>query len=141
MPLLYGEGQKPFIRLQEEIIKETNDLSLFAWIKNSGTVPQQQTHYIHATSPADFKDAGNILTGDNLKFGSDFTMTNKGMRFVQGLSAEGNRKVLALNCCYKDYDHQVGIYLTQHRASLYVRDSPDTLALNQKWDRVLEPDY
>ncbi|KAF2113731.1 hypothetical protein BDV96DRAFT_461546, partial [Lophiotrema nucula] len=31
MPLLYGEGEKAFIRLQEEIIKETTDLSLFAW--------------------------------------------------------------------------------------------------------------
>ncbi|KXH51167.1 HET domain-containing protein [Colletotrichum nymphaeae SA-01] len=30
MPLLYGEGNRAFIRLQEEIIKETNDMSLFA---------------------------------------------------------------------------------------------------------------
>lgn len=28
MPMLYGEGQKAFIRLQEEIAKETNDLTL-----------------------------------------------------------------------------------------------------------------
>jgi len=31
MPLLYGEGKKSFIRLQEEIIKVSNDSSLFAW--------------------------------------------------------------------------------------------------------------
>ncbi|PMD57602.1 HET-domain-containing protein, partial [Hyaloscypha bicolor E] len=31
MPLLYGEGARAFIRLQEEIIKETDDQSLFAW--------------------------------------------------------------------------------------------------------------
>jgi hypothetical protein len=32
MPLLYGEGSsKAFIRLQEEIIKKTEDQSLFAW--------------------------------------------------------------------------------------------------------------
>lgn len=31
VPLLYGEGgSRALIRLQEEIIKETNDLSLFA---------------------------------------------------------------------------------------------------------------
>ncbi|KAJ9616388.1 hypothetical protein H2200_000106 [Cladophialophora chaetospira] len=29
MPLLYGEGQKAFIRLQEEIMKHSNDLSIF----------------------------------------------------------------------------------------------------------------
>jgi hypothetical protein len=31
MPLLYGEGATAFIRLQEEILKISNDQSLFAW--------------------------------------------------------------------------------------------------------------
>lgn len=31
MPLLYGEGRKAFRRLQEEIIKVSNDQSIFAW--------------------------------------------------------------------------------------------------------------
>lgn len=31
MPLLYGEGHKAFLRLQEEIIKSSNDDSIFAW--------------------------------------------------------------------------------------------------------------
>jgi hypothetical protein len=31
MPLLYGEGMKAFIRLQEEILKITDDQSIFAW--------------------------------------------------------------------------------------------------------------
>ncbi|PMD19234.1 HET-domain-containing protein, partial [Hyaloscypha hepaticicola] len=31
MPLLYGEGRKAFARLQEEIIKQSTDHSLFAW--------------------------------------------------------------------------------------------------------------
>lgn len=31
MPLLYGEGVNAFIRLQEEILKVSNDQSLFAW--------------------------------------------------------------------------------------------------------------
>ncbi|EEU34062.1 uncharacterized protein NECHADRAFT_28132, partial [Fusarium vanettenii 77-13-4] len=31
MPLLYGEGSRAFIRLQEEIARSTNDLTLFAW--------------------------------------------------------------------------------------------------------------
>ncbi|KAI9773659.1 MAG: hypothetical protein M1840_006933 [Geoglossum simile] len=31
MPLIYGEGAKAFRRLQEEIIKRNNDLSIFAW--------------------------------------------------------------------------------------------------------------
>lgn len=31
MPLIYGEGEKAFTRLQEEIMKESDDQSLFAW--------------------------------------------------------------------------------------------------------------
>ncbi|OCK72862.1 HET-domain-containing protein, partial [Lepidopterella palustris CBS 459.81] len=31
MAMLYGEGDRAFIRLQEEIIKSTNDQSIFAW--------------------------------------------------------------------------------------------------------------
>jgi Heterokaryon incompatibility protein (HET) len=31
MPLLYGEGNKAFTRLQQEIIKNNNDLSIFGW--------------------------------------------------------------------------------------------------------------
>ena len=31
MPLLYGEGEKAFIRLQEEIMRVSDDQSLFAW--------------------------------------------------------------------------------------------------------------
>ena len=31
LPLLYGEGHRAFIRLQEEILKTTNDHALFIW--------------------------------------------------------------------------------------------------------------
>ena len=31
MPLLYGEGQKAYLRLQEEIIKRSDDQSIFVW--------------------------------------------------------------------------------------------------------------
>lgn len=31
MPLLYGEGDRAFLRLQEEIIRSTADFSIFAW--------------------------------------------------------------------------------------------------------------
>ncbi|KAF2499418.1 hypothetical protein BU16DRAFT_454367, partial [Lophium mytilinum] len=31
MPMLYGEGKKAFVRLQEEILKTSDDHSIFAW--------------------------------------------------------------------------------------------------------------
>ncbi|KAM7192041.1 vegetative incompatibility protein HET-E-1 [Naviculisporaceae sp. PSN 640] len=36
MPLLYGEGDKAFLRLQEEIIKVSGDDSIFAWSPTNG---------------------------------------------------------------------------------------------------------
>lgn len=42
MPLLYGEGGKAFMRLQEEIIKRSNDLSIF-W----NFTPKMQSMYDH----------------------------------------------------------------------------------------------
>lgn len=38
MPLLYGEGAKAFVRLQQEIIRTTNDHTVFCWSRN-GSVP------------------------------------------------------------------------------------------------------
>ncbi|KAH8671533.1 heterokaryon incompatibility protein-domain-containing protein [Xylariales sp. PMI_506] len=31
MPLIYGEGDRAFLRLQEEIMKQSNDLSILSW--------------------------------------------------------------------------------------------------------------
>lgn len=56
MPLLYGEGSKAFMRLQLEIVKSSNDESIFAWkdasLRYSG---------MFAQSPAAFSDSGNII--------------------------------------------------------------------------------
>jgi hypothetical protein len=49
MPMLYGEGERAFIRLQEEIIKHSDDSSIFAWINTHG-----ELRGLLAKSPADF---------------------------------------------------------------------------------------
>lgn len=54
LPLLYGEGEHAFLRLQEEIIRTRNDLSIFAWIRPSRTFTNSQ-HSILALSPQDFR--------------------------------------------------------------------------------------
>ncbi|RYP84835.1 hypothetical protein DL769_001098 [Monosporascus sp. CRB-8-3] len=56
MPLLYGEGEKAFVRLQEEIIKEYDDHSLLFWhdrslISTGGSC--------FARRPADFGRSGD----------------------------------------------------------------------------------
>lgn len=39
MPLIYGEGNRAFIRLQEEILKRVNDESIFAWSNQGSNRP------------------------------------------------------------------------------------------------------
>ena len=53
MPLLYGEGPKAFRRLQHEIIRSSDDHSIFAWT-GPGTG-------VLAASPSDFRTSGNIV--------------------------------------------------------------------------------
>lgn len=57
MPLLYGEGEKAFIRLQHEIVKNYDDESIFAWKD-----PTLRQSGMFATSPAAFADSGTIVS-------------------------------------------------------------------------------
>jgi hypothetical protein len=52
MPLLYGEGRKSFFRLQEEIMKQEEDYSIFAWSLQYDCA--QSLTGLLAFSPADF---------------------------------------------------------------------------------------
>ena len=65
MPLLYGEGMKAFRRLQEEIIKSSNDESIFAWAsdRNPRHRSDDSSNYagILAPSPAAFAHSGDLV--------------------------------------------------------------------------------
>lgn len=50
MPMLYGEGEKAFTRLQEEIIKTSDDYTIFAWYSQTRMVMGPL-----ASSPLDFR--------------------------------------------------------------------------------------
>jgi hypothetical protein len=74
MPLLYGEGNEAFIRLQLEIMKVSHDDSLFAW------AAQNDSEYgtgLLAESPAAFQDSGHISMRPS---NSPYSMTNKGLK-------------------------------------------------------------
>ncbi|KAI4219834.1 MAG: hypothetical protein L6R40_008710, partial [Gallowayella cf. fulva] len=51
MPLLYGEGRKAFKRLQHEIIKQTDDESIFAWTADltmTGVLAHSPTNFVQS---------------------------------------------------------------------------------------------
>jgi heterokaryon incompatibility protein (HET) len=58
MPMIYGEGIKAFRRLQEEILKSTDDQSIFAW--HSQEYSEGTAVDVFASSPSDFVGSGAI---------------------------------------------------------------------------------
>lgn len=60
MPLLYGEGHKSFLRLQEEILKRSDDQSIFAWSYPTEEQSHTRVSGLIAPSPEYFKDASQI---------------------------------------------------------------------------------
>ncbi|KAI0871243.1 heterokaryon incompatibility protein-domain-containing protein [Hypoxylon argillaceum] len=59
MPLLYGEGLRAFIRLQEEIMKISDDQSILAWTSRNGDLHRWTTAL--APSPSEFRSCGSII--------------------------------------------------------------------------------
>lgn len=57
MTLLYGEGEKAFLRLQQQIFASTPDDSLFAWTVNDGG----RIGGLFAQAPADFAHSKDIV--------------------------------------------------------------------------------
>jgi hypothetical protein len=58
MPLLYGEGVKAFYRLQEEVLRSINDLSIFSWSPNADLVDDYCGFF--AESPKDFSSCSTM---------------------------------------------------------------------------------
>ncbi|KAL7951889.1 heterokaryon incompatibility domain-containing protein [Trichoderma barbatum] len=62
MPLIYGEGKKAFLRLQEEIIKTVDDQSIFAWQLPKLSSPGPDFYGLLAESPSAFEDTGGNVS-------------------------------------------------------------------------------
>lgn len=62
MPMLYGEGNKSFQRLQEEIIKTTADDSIFAWLADDAGVSTFRGMF--ARSLKEFKTCSAVSKGE-----------------------------------------------------------------------------
>lgn len=66
MPLLYGEGNRSFVRLQEVIFRTTSDLSLLAWersiLPNPAKGRDDDLNSLFASSPRAFHTCGNLIS-------------------------------------------------------------------------------
>jgi hypothetical protein len=111
MPMLYGEGPRAFLRLQEEIIRRSNDLSIFAF-QNAFTnqappgdaCGSPQLHYcdLFATCPGDFAGCEDLDgTGTNVHSSDAFALTNKGLHFQRAklqVNIQRGSYSMLLNC-------------------------------------------
>lgn len=93
MPLLYGEGEKAFVRLQLEIIKKSDDESIFAWTTNTSS---QAFVGMLAPRPDCFAQSADIRIHPHLlKKRFPYAMTNQGLEFQAPyggiFSTEGER--------------------------------------------------
>jgi hypothetical protein len=88
MPLLYGEGERAFLRLQEEIGKDSMDLSLFAWQQRSSqphpSEPKPQpilTYWsLYSPAPEMFGSCGDLVWDEDVSYDAeDYSMTEKGL--------------------------------------------------------------
>jgi Heterokaryon incompatibility protein (HET) len=118
MPLLYGEGEKAFIRLQEEIIRETDDQSLFAW----GVMHRYDRYLMYsdgvlAESPAAFKGSENIVPIRSIAGRRPYSMTNRGLRIELPLLMPESTNfavypIAMLDCQFEnDFSGSLGIAL------------------------------
>jgi hypothetical protein len=79
MPLLYGEGQRAFVRLQQEIMKESDDQSIFAWSPlPEGVHPV--TGGLLASTPSQFASSGHIGRSQAAEFYPPYAITNRGVQ-------------------------------------------------------------
>jgi hypothetical protein len=115
MPLLYGEGEeKAFIRLQEEIMRQSDDHSIFAWREDA---PSDTLHGLLAPTPRRFALSQDIFPYENWEVLPPHTMTNRGLRIDLRLVKSPHERdiyIAALNCpmppVFADNTF-VGIYL------------------------------
>ena len=136
MPLLYGEGMNAFRRLQLEIIKISNDESIFAW--EADHVYSSLDYGILADSPGLFKNSGDITMIDSTYHQErpPYTMTNNGLKFH--VPYESLREGwVPLNCC-RDNDAGIPRAVTiklEILGGTYFRGSCNQLDLTEKVKR------
>ncbi len=142
MPLLYGEGAKAFERLQHEIIKTADDLSIFCWGLSSSAFDYAGPEYelaigsypLFATAFDMFRVPFDIAPGTAV----ELSMTNLGLRINcqlaliclgrclgrQNCGCSASSRNYFLHIGNSDRGDNWGILLENIRPDVFVRSSP-----------------
>ncbi|KIV82698.1 hypothetical protein PV11_04788 [Exophiala sideris] len=148
MPLLYGEGERAFSRLQEAIIQHNNDQTIFCWSQSPWT---RQGCWpwggCLAPHPMTFRDSGGFKQpfSDSRLVKSDFQLTNSGLRINLLLLTcflRWRRGTLAMLDAQdvSAFDCRLCICLTKKGANAFYR-SDELLRIPRAWPTVAEEIY
>jgi hypothetical protein len=143
LPLLYGEGERAFIRLQEEIVRNSNDLSILAWRAiRFGEFTEVRHCGVLASHPVEFRGSGQIISKSDSRFTPEFVMTNKGLRFQMRLGYDKNKRLHFLDT-YAGPGWTLAIYLKHQGASCFARAKPCSMYVrnNDKWDEFVNTTF
>jgi hypothetical protein len=127
MPLLYGEGERAFIRLQEEILKETDDHSIFAWGSDEQNSESPKMGIL-AKHPSLFLRTATIEPHPTQ--GGPYSITNKGVQIRLPLLPTRNPgEYLAILGCHVENDFRGSIGLL-----LFEIDKEEKQYVRCHWD-------
>ena len=108
MPMLYGEGERAFIRLQEEIIKQSDDQSIFAWDASNAVSGLEG---VLARHPAQFRGGADVECLPDRS--GPYALTNKGLQItlpIIELAERPGEKIALLACSdARDVSSRIGI--------------------------------
>ena len=140
MPLLYGEGRNAFIRLQHEIVKISDDESIFAWedglLRESGMFAQSPKAFANSRDIVQINDLHPLYVSR-----APYAVTNRGLaieNFAHGESesirvSDLDISLLSLNCRRQaqsgtePIEQRIMIELTETSRDAFLRWSPRLL--------------
>ncbi|KAI1260946.1 heterokaryon incompatibility protein-domain-containing protein [Xylariaceae sp. FL1019] len=159
MPLIYGEGKKAFLRLQQEILRVSDDQSLFAWgaPKAFGDMHKMATrgsdqplmHGLLADSAADFKSTHEILQVREKEDDPPPVIYGNAVRIEYPVCSKGLYSFVMLQCTLRSYSTAyLAIPIRNWEYSSYhARCGPLVLVFSKDWSNfkadsvvVKEPD-
>ncbi|KAI3319251.1 hypothetical protein HD806DRAFT_509468 [Xylariaceae sp. AK1471] len=146
MPLIYGEGKKAFLRLQQEILRVSDDQSLFAWgaprvfrdmhmLAMSGS-DRLQTRTLLADSPADFLTSHEILQVRNKEDTPPPVIYGNGVRVQYPVCAKMQYHFIMIACTIRGRNTaHLAIPMRRCDGSFYVRCGSLVLVFADDWPK------
>ncbi|KAK4210692.1 heterokaryon incompatibility protein-domain-containing protein, partial [Rhypophila decipiens] len=129
MPLIYGEREKAFSRLQQQVLQATGDLSILAWTNQHPATREYSA--LLAECPSQFAWCSGIQIKPHMSASRGLRVTPLEIELRTGLMNrfDGSGQWFVLDLFSSVGDNSVGVALRRYRGSEYVRWRPDSLVL------------